>query len=185
MNQNELEISQQIIKRCEAVIKQAQAQYSLPMAALKLISVNCDLTGKSCGKIEFRYSGFRQLKSIKIRFNMQAAQLELQDMLNNTVPHEVAHLVIALCPKQYQQTAHGKDWQKVCLALGGNGKVYHKLTLTNARTQRQWQYVDSLGQAHQLSTVRHNRLQRGAVYHVKKTGAKIEPTGFKDSLDYP
>lgn len=186
---NNTELSLLIKQRCQALVEQAQLQYHLPQAAINKLSINCDLRGRSAGKIELRYAPSlggkslwrktRQLSSIKLRFNLQAAKLDLQDMLQNTLAHEVAHLVIALSPERYQQQAHGKDWQRVCLALGGNAQTRHSLALSHARIQRRWPYRDSLGQQHELSTVRHNRLQQGAIYHVKQTGAQINASGFQ------
>jgi len=55
-------------------------------------------------------------------FNKQAVEYDIDHILNNTVPHEMAHVVVemlrhngTLAPKQ----DHGPEWRSICSALGG------------------------------------------------------------------
>ena len=169
-------LSEQITQRCRASIEQAQVLFNLPL--IPQLSIECNLKGQSAGKIEFRMHRPSHKPQIRLRFNLQAAELDPEDMLNNTIPHEVAHLVVKLCPHQFNQAPHGKDWQSICKVLGGDAKTYHKLKLVPARQQKRWHYLDDQGQPHQLSTIRHKRLQKGIIYKVKASGAAIQASGF-------
>jgi hypothetical protein len=52
------------------------------------------------------------------------------------------------------------------------------LPLEKSRQQRLWLYRDSLGSQHTLTTIRHNRLQKGARYFIRASGAELNGNGF-------
>lgn len=168
---------EEIAAHCLALIEQAKAWYPLPKKLLKNVEICCDLRGKASGKAEFYYK-FGRLSRSRLRFNLQAAQLDPDGMLSNTLPHEVAHLVVRFLPKLFDQQPHGPHWQAICRRLGGNGQTYHQLSLTPARIYRRWHYRDTSGETHLLTTIRHRRIQQGRCYKVASTGAMIEASGW-------
>ena len=101
--------------------------------------------------------------NFKIRWNVEVAQHNLDSFVTETVPHEIAHYIDVLIRKT---SKHDKHWRRICLMLGGSGTTctsYDRSMLENrgkVRQQKRWAYeCDCM--THNISTVRHNRVQRG------------------------
>lgn len=167
-----------ILGHAQKILEQASNAYCLPASELSKLEVSTDLRGRAAGKVEFKLSARRNIEKIRMRFNLEAANFSLEHMLEDVIPHEIAHLVVYLQNGTKTSRPHCNRWRQVCIALGGSGDVTHKLPLANARQQRRWLYQDTLGGEHSLSTVRHNRLQKGARYLLRVNGAEIAADGF-------
>ena len=177
MHNDDEVISASLLVAVDHCLARALVLYPLPPNWRTKISVNCDLRGRAAGKVEVVRQ--RQLlQSARLRLNLEAARLDWRQMVDETIPHEVAHLVVMSLPRRFEQQPHGRDWQLVCQALGGQGAVRHQLPLARARQPRLWHYRDSLGVCHQLTSVRHHRLQRGQRYQVVASGAWLEAAGL-------
>lgn len=115
----------------------------------------------------------------------EAALAEYGDAyIEDTVVHEFAHLVQN---QHYPMSKpHGVEWKAVMVSFGVNPSRCHKMDLSTAITklavakgipaekakktgrQRRWTYKCSC-QTHELSTIRHNKVQRDeSTYHCKK-----------------
>lgn len=158
-------------------LARAMARFALPAEWRARLVIRCDLRGRAAGKVEVLRQR-RQLLSARLRLNLQAARLDWRQMVDETIPHEVAHLVVMSLPHRFNQQPHGRDWQQVCRELGGQGAVRHQLPLQRVRQPRLWHYCDSHGVGHQLTSVRHHRLQRGQRYQVLATGAWLDAAGL-------
>ena len=167
-------------KRVERLQKQAEQVY-----------------GKRVPNVEIKYN----LKSVRVGgqarsnpyiglFQMElhpAALHEYQeDYIEGTVVHEFAHLV----QKQHypQSKPHGKEWKQVMRAFGKNPERCHSMDLRGAmekfakvsgkpapkiRQQKRWGYKCGCD-THQITTVRHNKIQRGqASYCCRACGGKL------------
>jgi SprT protein len=139
--------------------------------------ISFSLTGTAAGKCEYQFSRNGKLKACRLNFNATAIQLNKDLFIHDTVPHEVAHFVVA---QRFGNKVkpHGAEWRSICKALGGSGQRTHNLKLENRREQRRWLYRDSLGAIHQLSTIRHRRLQQGTTYRTLSSNALISRHGF-------
>ena len=94
-------------------------------------------------------------------------------IINYTVAHEVAHLVCFADPSMGRN--HNAGWQRVCVRLGGSGqRLAHGIKVEPARKVRKFAYVATCGTAVVLTSVRHNRIQRGEVYTFRNTGGKLD-----------
>lgn len=176
-------LSSQILDRAATLLERAAVSYQLPAKELAKLTFSTDLRGRAAGKIEFHRAWRNRISRIKIRFNLEAARLSPDHMLNDVIPHELAHLVVFLTYGRKQVQPHGEEWQQICQQLGGSAEVTHQLELQRVRQHRRWLYRDSLGQEHALTTVRHNRLQKGGRYQVRASGATILADGFVKRLD--
>ena len=58
-----------------------------------------------------------------VRFNIEYLydDKSFLEMVNNTIAHELAHAVVI--SRQIKETAHGPEWRRVCIELGGSGHV--------------------------------------------------------------
>lgn len=106
--------------------------------------------------------------SFSLKFSTESAALDSAEMLDDTVPHEVAHLVC------YWNESLGKNhdygWVRVCKALGGTGARTHSQTLTKAKYRKQYLYRTDNGDERIVkSAAKHNKIQRGARYQVRAT----------------
>ena len=104
-----------------------------------------------------------------LRLNPKAVAENFDDMLNDTIPHEIAHLVNYARPSTGRK--HNRGWKCVCLALGGNGQrlcggenydlgqpsMDERRIARDAR--RPYVYTDSNGVDRRLTKQRHNKLQ--------------------------
>ena len=121
--------------------------------------VRFDLKGTCTGRAE------RLGSQDYIRINPEAVDKDLDYILNNTVPHEVAHLVCYV--KFPRERGHGKYWKSVCTKLGyENPSRCHNIDLTPTRKTRKWLYVLDCGEEVILKTNRHKKVLNGVVYKV-------------------
>jgi len=131
--------------------------------------VQFDLTGRAAGQ-------YRVLRGeVAIRYNPYIFARYFDDNLNETVPHEVAHFVVDQLWGLRRVRAHGREWQSVMRALEAEPRatVRYDLTGLPVRRQRRFAYRCDC-RTHELSTCRHNRVQRGeARYHCRQCGQSL------------
>lgn len=67
-------------------------------------------------------SGTAYLGSNIININPVYLQMNTEEMLAKTVPHEVAHV---FAYHWFRDTGHGTAWKQLCIEAGGTGDMYH------------------------------------------------------------
>lgn len=143
----------------------AEQKFNIKMPA---VQVRFDLTGRAAGMAGMRMGNFY------LRFNTQHMALGGQSwehILNDTVPHEVAHTVCQSNPQFGRQ--HDAGWKRVCLALGGNGnRCYRQEDAPEAVAKaKPYAYTTSTGHVVAVSPVIHRKIQtRGAAYTYRGKG---------------
>jgi len=158
---------QQVRQKTASLIQQAALIFQQP---LPVIDIYFDLKGRNLGMY------VRQQRQSYIRYNSFVFARHFDDCLKQTTAHEVAHYV---CDKRYglkNIRPHGKEWQAVMLALGVPPKVTSNLDISGLPARRYQQFTYQCGcQQHQLSSIRHNKIQRGrAVYHCRQCGQTLK-----------
>lgn len=148
-------------------IQKANKTYGIQMPA---VDVRFDLTGRAAGMAMVRYGQY------VVRFNVNHMRLGGQTwehLLNDTVPHEVAHLVCYFQPQLGR--AHNNGWKRVCLALGGNGqRCYSEEDAPEAHAAlRPYVYTTTLGQKCPVTPVQHRKIQAGTTYTMRRGGGVI------------
>jgi SprT protein len=131
------------------------------------VTVRCDLRGASAGQLRLQRDG-----SLLIRYNLAMAQHQPEDFLAETVPHEVAHVVTAVCHGRVRP--HGHEWQAVMRWFGfARPQRCHRFQApAGGRRQRRWSYRCDCRE-HQLTTTRHHRAQRGLQYLCRSCGSVL------------
>lgn len=116
-----------------------------------------DLRGTTAGQALCQFLG-RKLVGATVRINGQLLLDNEQEMLEETLPHEVAHILTDL--KHGRGTKpHGAEWQRVMLALGKQPTRTHEMETTPARTvARDFVYRCSC-KLHRLTAIRHRKIQ--------------------------
>jgi SprT protein len=102
-----------------------------------------------------------------IALNRGLLEVHPRENLEETVLHELAHLVVGYARRQRiirgRSTAHGEDWQNVMRQwFHVEPRRTHDLSVSHLdiRRQRRWAYGCGC-RTWQVTTVRHNRIQRG------------------------
>lgn len=108
--------------------------------------------------------------SITLNEQLLTRQDWYNDLLVDTIPHEIAHLVCYWKPSLGRN--HDRGWQRVCQRLGGSGGRCHSLNLERARRSRQAIY-NVAGIEVRLGLTRHKRLQSGATQYRYKLGGEV------------
>lgn len=156
-----------LIDRVDEVLQDAAQRYGLPAWD---VSVHFYSKHRAAG-----YAKFHRFGQMEIRLNLEAYYLDPQDMLKDTIPHEVAHLVCMMFPQHGK--GHDRGWQYICRTLGGSGRRCHDLQLTPARKTRMFKYTLPSGATVVLKSVRHLKIQRGLMtYRTRRTGEKLDKT---------
>jgi predicted SprT family Zn-dependent metalloprotease len=91
--------------------------------------------------------------------------------LFDTIPHEVAHLIVfELCrQRRSNDRGHGSDFKRVCRALGGSGKRCHDLQLERARKTVKYIYQLNSGREVRVGKAIHNKILGGDRRFMKDT----------------
>ena len=155
------------VQQCIAL---AESKFGITMPN---VQIRFDLRGRAAGMagMKANYQGGR---TFYLRFNIQHIQLggkTYEHLLNDTVPHEVAHTVCQAFP-QFGKN-HDAGWKRVCVALGGNGtRCYSENDAPEAvALQRPWVYITTAGKEVRVTKVLHSKIQRGAAYTVRGKGS--------------
>ena len=116
-----------------------------------------------------------------LRLNLTLAEQNMDEALNDTIPHEVAHLVCQVDPTQGK--GHNYGWRWVCQSLGGSGRrTYCPTGFTPKvikKTVRQYRYVAACGTEIWLGAGRHSKIiKRGKTYRLRRTGGQIASTHY-------
>jgi len=134
------------------------------------IEVRFDLRGKSAGQVRIRPQG-----QYVIRYNLELLKRQGADFLNETVPHEVAH-VLAYHRHGPNIRPHGREWQRIMRQLGAEPSRCHDYDVSglSARQLQYFQYhCDCM--EHQLSSIRHNKVAKGQRYLCRRCGEPLRP----------
>ncbi|MCG7874030.1 MAG: SprT-like domain-containing protein [Candidatus Thiodiazotropha lotti] len=127
-----------------------------------------DLKGKSAGLLVIHPSG-----QMKIRYNSTLLAQYGEKFLEQTVPHEVAHL---LARRLYGQSIkpHGSEWRSIMSYFNVPANRCHSFD-TSQSAARSMRYFDyhCLCRQHKLSAIRHNRIISGVTYLCQTCGSSL------------
>lgn len=105
----------------------------------------------------------------KVTFNETLLIENYDAFMNDTVPHELAHIVVSYIYRGYrkQPRPHGNEWKRVVVQLGGIAQRTHSFSTKNIKTRKQNRYTykcPCCGKEYDLSATRHNRIMAGQRY---------------------
>lgn len=148
-----------ILQQAEATVRLAEKRarnfYDIQLPDAK---IDFSLRGRCAGQARVDRNG-----DTCLRINLQLLTENLDDFLNNTIPHEVSHLVVNWQARQKNQrpSPHGAEWRAVmqcCFDL--EPKRCHSYRTTPARiVRRPFLYICSC-RKHLLTSIMHNRISR-------------------------
>ena len=140
---------------------------------LPAINIRFDLTGRAAGMAGCKIDPYTRKAApgtFYLRFNtthMQLGGKTWDHLLNETVPHEVAHTVCQAFPQFGHQ--HNPGWKRVCIALGGTGERCYKESDSPEAfaKQRPFKYVSTTGHTISVSPIIHRKIQNGQSYRYR------------------
>lgn len=131
--------------------------------------VSFNLRGRVAGWAGCRHCSGQRIYTL--RFNRELiVGNHFEDIRDNTVAHEIAHLVCYARPELGKN--HDAGWRRVCLALGGNGDAQHDYEITYANGS--WDYISTAGHKITISNIRHKKVQQGTSYTLKHGMGRID-----------
>lgn len=151
--------------------KLEEAAEMFGLEALYNVDVRFNVRGQVGGRA--RYTADKQLV---LEFNPEAVVKYWDDMVENTIPHEVAHLVCFVNPKLGRN--HNRGWQTVCYRLGGSTNRCHAYVLEKAKTVRQFLYRNVNGKEQVFKTTRHNKMQKGMSAYIVKGKGRFDKSDY-------
>ena len=145
-------------ERTHQVLAKAEALYGV-----KTIAFN--LRGRVAGWAGCKFCALtRQAKDFSLRFNSEIIQGDhFEDMINFTIPHEIAHLLCYARPELGRK--HDAGWKRVCIALGGNGSRTHNYDVV---VRGRWDYLTDLGNKVSVTKKYHAYVQAGGTLTFKR-----------------
>lgn len=156
----DLNTFKQLVREC---LTRAGEQYGLEKQ-MENVDIRLDIRGYRCAGQAIR-KGFQ----FSLRFHPDAVLKHWDEMVNNTIPHEVAHTVCQMRPELGRN--HDAGWKKICRALGGDDARTHTLEFGEKPNRPEYWYKTTTGYLINVGPQRHAKLQRGHGYRVRGNGA--------------
>lgn len=131
------------------------ARTSFPSKSFPEPNIKMDLTGRCAGM--YCYS------STLIRFNMDLLLKNKEDFINETVAHEVAHLVTAVIDKSSRP--HGATWIAVMKLFGiANPRIYHDYEVAPVKRRKKPYLYKCSCRTHRFTKQKHRHAMSGISY---------------------
>jgi SprT protein len=145
-----------IVKRCLDILgDRFQTTFATP-------EIKYDLEGRTAGQA---------IGTHTIRLNLTLLRENRQDMLENTLPHEIAHCVVAA--RYPRAKAHGYEWERVMRLLGLSPTRCHNYETTPARIHKKFEHHCLCPEPHLVGSAVHNRILAGKYYYCRKCKARL------------
>lgn len=128
----------------------------------KTVNVKYSTTlGKVAGRAHYK-NNMIELNAIMMHDNMD-------EFMNETIPHEFAHLAVNYTYANAKQ-AHGPEFRAVCRQLGAQGTTYHNMNTVNAvrakdPAKKLFSYkCDDGCKTFNFTQIRHTKVKNGTRY---------------------
>ena len=169
MNPNLDRLIEQASQQTRRLLRLAADHYGMPAPR---VEIRFDLRGRAAGQASLPARGQPQ-----IRYNPQLLLENGEAFLQRTVPHESAH-IIAFRLHGRRIRPHGAEWKAVMALFGADSRRCHDYDVSTVPGRRLTRHPYRCGcREHQLTSIRHNRIQAGQVYLCRACGQELKPEG--------
>lgn len=151
----------EFVKRVEACFEQARQLFYEFNLADDDIPIVFFSKGQKAGQVQILNNVYN------IEFNVDAIHKDWNKMINDAIPHEVAHIVDHYIHGKFNN--HNQKWKYIARKLGCTGDRCHTMKLEKARRRRKAMYVATCGTEIWVSINMHNKIQQGNVRILRKT----------------
>lgn len=153
------------IARVHEVMQKANEMYNININ----LKVDVNIRGvRIAGQAE------RKLGTYRVRLNPLFCQQHPEDMMEDTIPHEVAHIV---CFALKCCDGHGKNWKRIAKSLGCSGERTHSLRVIDPK-KTYYYAVFPTGKV-DIGVVRYNQVMMGKKTYSCKHGKINKDTTFE------
>src|SRR5690606_27376525 len=118
----------------------------------------------------------RQRNIYNLEFSVEAILKDWEEMITNTIPHEMAHIVDMYLHGGH--SSHGPRWKYIVQRLGGSSDRTHDIPLNKSRRSRKYIYQASCGTVVEVGPRHHNTIAQGGKLTVKRTGGLVTRKHF-------
>ena len=150
------------VRQCQAEARRLFPDFRLYDAQLPVVFVR---SGRIAGMAK------RKKDVYNLEFSVEAILKDREEMLTNTIPHEMAHIVDMVL--HGGRSSHGPRWQHIVQALGGSTERTHDIPLQKARRSRKYIYKASCGTEVEVGPRHHKSVWLGGKLIVNKTGGTV------------
>ncbi|MEJ2612665.1 MAG: SprT-like domain-containing protein [Candidatus Thiodiazotropha sp.] len=157
------------IAKTRQLLNSAERHFSLPPIQPVILF---NLTGKAAGQVVLHRQGHS-----KIRYNTSLLERYGSSFIEQTVPHEVAHLIAHTLHGQ-QIKPHGTEWKAIMHFYRAVPNRCHHFdtSQSTSRTMRYYEYQCDC-RTHHISAIRHNRILSGIPYSCLSCGSMLVIAG--------
>ena len=155
------------VRECQELARQKFPEFNLTDEQLPIVFV---AKGRNAGMARWKRN-FDGSMTYNVEFNIEAITNHWDDMTEDTIAHEMAHIVDFVI--HGKNNGHNLLWKRIARKLGCSGERTHNYEVTKARRTTKHIYVASCGTEVKLGTQRHNKVRRGSMYIVSRTGGTI------------
>ena len=151
----------EVMRRCVGRLREAGI-------AVPDIELRFDLRGTHAGLAQCRPG---EIPVVRLNPVLMA---ENDDFIEETVPHEVAHIGVFYWLGRNAHRPHGREWQRLMRMLGAEPSRGHRYDVSNTVTRRLKRYPYACAcREHRLTSIRHNRIRDGASYRCRQCGQAL------------
>lgn len=152
-----------IQERAQLIFQKAKELYGVDISSTR---IDFDLRGRVGGWASAKRNPFTgEVSDLRIRLNRDMILgNDFDHMINDTLPHELAHIVCYERPELGRN--HDNGWRRVCIALGGNGQRTHSMEVTYAQGGT-FDYITTTGAKITVGGKMHKKIQMGWQYRIK------------------
>lgn len=155
----------EVVEKCHKLFERCKELYGMDLSQ---VGIRFDLSGRNAGQ------AWKRGNHYYMRFNTEMMTRESWNhIINETVPHEIAHIVCFMNPRKGSN--HDYGWASVCRALGGSGRRCHNEDVVFGKGLT-YEYTTTTGKKMRISQARHSKIQRGVVYNFVKGYGRIDRT---------
>lgn len=134
-----------------------------------------DLRGRGAGLAVYQPRKHMNQPDL-IRLNPALLENHPEEMIEETIPHELAHIVAhRLFGPRIKP--HGREWRAVMSAFGKSPDVQHSMPVEPSRRLRRYKYSCACPSGVELTSIRHKRARRGTRYLCRKCGQHLRWSG--------
>jgi SprT protein len=146
----------QVVERTNFYIEHARTLLDIK---IKHVEISFELKGRSAGMYRVYRHLYRQKR--EIRYNSYIFSKYYEDNFRTTIPHEVAHYISDLIYGLKNIRPHGKEWKEIMQLFDADAAVTADYDLSGIPVRKRTVYTYLCDcREHQLSSVRHNRINR-------------------------
>jgi SprT protein len=110
-------------------------------------------------------------KEGRLDFSKVLYAQNVETFLNDTVPHELAHIIAY---RVYNSSGHDASWKKVMMALGYEPTRCHSYEVQQRSSAKVYKYVCGCeGKTHEVSAQRQAWINKGKTYQCTTCGTRI------------